>query len=563
MDSPSPLFARVLRARRSLLELSDEINRFLSGNGRPSVPADQSGKICFALMGQFNAGKSTLVNALLGRKVAETGASPTTRLARGYDLGDFHVLDLPGGGAREAEEREAEAALSQTHLVLYVALSSSGFDSRDLWADLGRLAERGIRFLVVINENTEPGLQESLLANFHSRAGEVLDLDDWEGKLFWVNAAAAEKARLATPPKRKLEAASGIVPLERQLFQALKGEFFHAIPRPEALVAALGEAEKVWAAQLKSRESERLAEALHLCQQTQDELAELADVIATEQLPHLRDGLLALLEKHLAGENQDELRRKAEEAKKEAGELIQRAFEAAVSAFDSRCLTRLQMLSARLGEAFPSSQAADGGRPRVSVSQFPQVERSPGASLGGLFQRLTEAAPLLSALLRTAGADAGPAAVVEATGQGAKTLAQQGGKQMAAMAGTVGREALEGGLGPLLAKAAAPVVLVCFAAFEVFTAVRKSAQEWEELQRAHRQALAEAERVTAEARNDFLAVAERAIADRLAPVIRQLRERLQAQGKQAGDLELSLAEATALRDRLKSLLAEFNAGSPA
>src|SRR3954464_14740320 len=100
-------------------------------------------------MGQYNAGKSTLINALMGERVAETGDSPTTRVARAYKLKDFFIVDLPGGDARLEEQEEALRAVGQAQAVLYV-VGSPKVDHRTVWDDLRWLEGRDVPFLVVI-----------------------------------------------------------------------------------------------------------------------------------------------------------------------------------------------------------------------------------------------------------------------------------------------------------------------------------------------------------------------------------------------------------------------------
>src|SRR5947209_4178738 len=104
----STLLGRLERARAECIQLAEEINRFLADSGRPTVQVVRAEQLRFALMGQFNAGKSTLVNALLGERVAQTGPVPTTRQVQIYEFRDFRILDLPGSDARVVEQQEAE-----------------------------------------------------------------------------------------------------------------------------------------------------------------------------------------------------------------------------------------------------------------------------------------------------------------------------------------------------------------------------------------------------------------------------------------------------------------------
>jgi GTP-binding protein EngB required for normal cell division len=90
-----------------------------SAAGPRDFPADGAPEI--ALVGRSNVGKSSLINALVGRIVARTSARPgKTRLVNIYrvrppGVPPFYVMDLPGfgyarGGAAAAREFEELAA---------------------------------------------------------------------------------------------------------------------------------------------------------------------------------------------------------------------------------------------------------------------------------------------------------------------------------------------------------------------------------------------------------------------------------------------------------------------
>ena len=72
------------------------------------LPADPRPKVLF--LGRSNVGKSSLINALLGRRLARTSATPGKTLSVNYFAVDGRLLfaDLPGYGyARVAKDEAA------------------------------------------------------------------------------------------------------------------------------------------------------------------------------------------------------------------------------------------------------------------------------------------------------------------------------------------------------------------------------------------------------------------------------------------------------------------------
>jgi len=71
-----------------------------SAAGASDLPRD--GLVEVALVGRSNVGKSSLINALVGRRIARTSAAPgKTRLANIYRVvrgRSFYLVDLPGYG---------------------------------------------------------------------------------------------------------------------------------------------------------------------------------------------------------------------------------------------------------------------------------------------------------------------------------------------------------------------------------------------------------------------------------------------------------------------------------
>ena len=81
-----------------------------------------SGKISVAVVGDFQIGKSTLVNALIGDNQAEMGRGrSTTKENRSYRLADdVELIDTPGFDAVLKDDATASDAIMTSNLVLFV-----------------------------------------------------------------------------------------------------------------------------------------------------------------------------------------------------------------------------------------------------------------------------------------------------------------------------------------------------------------------------------------------------------------------------------------------------------
>ncbi len=125
------------------------------------LPRDGAPEI--AVIGRSNVGKSTLINALVRRRLARTSAAPgKTRLANIYRVAGrgsvpFYLVDLPGFGFARGKREELEAVVREY---------------------FGRPAARIAALLLI--DSRHPGLQS--------------DIDAWK----WLASAADAAALVAT-----------------------------------------------------------------------------------------------------------------------------------------------------------------------------------------------------------------------------------------------------------------------------------------------------------------------------------------------------------------------------
>jgi GTP-binding protein len=203
---------------------------FVRSAVRPAdYPADGLPEI--AIVGRSNVGKSTLVNALTGLRLARTSAAPgKTRTANVYRLqGEndrpFHLVDLPGYGyaraARQARGGQSSAAgRRRASVEEFEALAQDYFGDRADVREGGASApqqksrRRPAAFAVLLLvDGRHPGLESDLrahdwLAALNVPLGVVATKMD---KLTRAERSRAQQAfeRAFTAPVLPLSAATG------------------------------------------------------------------------------------------------------------------------------------------------------------------------------------------------------------------------------------------------------------------------------------------------------------------------------------------------------------------
>lgn len=174
--------------------------------------------------GLYNAGKSTLLNALMGRAEAAMADHPETTVVAEYPWQGYVLLDTPGIDAPIKHEQVATQQLQDSEVVLFVVAAGGTIDEAATWDRLAQIVGSGRRVMLIvnnkagvqqdsrdyfsINDKLRQYLQNAALAH---GIGDILE----QVPIHWVNAKAALRGRVES--KEPLVEFSGILELEQAL----------------------------------------------------------------------------------------------------------------------------------------------------------------------------------------------------------------------------------------------------------------------------------------------------------------------------------------------------------
>jgi small GTP-binding protein len=172
------LQTQLAEARQLIRELSESLVRFGAADADQSALASSMAQLdelfLLVVVGEFNAGKSALINALAGEAVMPEGVTPTTArihlLKHGETPGsvasegiqmvtvaaelfrDVHIVDTPGTNAIVREHEELTARfLPRSDLVLFVTSADRPFTETER-AFLQSIRDWGKKIVIVVNK---------------------------------------------------------------------------------------------------------------------------------------------------------------------------------------------------------------------------------------------------------------------------------------------------------------------------------------------------------------------------------------------------------------------------
>ncbi|MUK37747.1 hypothetical protein GNP82_09300 [Aliivibrio fischeri] len=102
------------------------------------------------LYGAYNAGKSTLINVLLGEELAVVNDIPTTDKVDEFNWCGYKLLDTPGVNAPIEHEKTTNEQIKRSSVMLFV-IREGDQDSKDLYIRLFEMLALGKKVFIVLN----------------------------------------------------------------------------------------------------------------------------------------------------------------------------------------------------------------------------------------------------------------------------------------------------------------------------------------------------------------------------------------------------------------------------
>ena len=180
--------------------------------------------------GVYNAGKSTLINALAGKALARCDDIPTTDAVTAYSLGDIELLDTPGIDAPIEHEVISREQLEKSDVVVFVIGSRGVLEEKQTYCEIERILDKNKTLVFVLNAFDGQSEADSDIIAIRQRflsylrlhlSGQPALLTRLDGcHHFMINAQLAFMGKQSGD--QALVAFSGIEPLERQLIAVIQ-----------------------------------------------------------------------------------------------------------------------------------------------------------------------------------------------------------------------------------------------------------------------------------------------------------------------------------------------------
>ena len=236
-------------------ELFREINETKIKNTLPEI----------MVYGIYNAGKSSILNELIGSDVATVRDVPETDKVTYYDWQGYKLADTPGVSAPIAHENITQEHLKKADIVLFVMSTTGSNEKLDNYERMKMISDAGKKIIIVLNDkNGDMGRNDETIQLIKQKVAVNMrrvgiEKVDEKYCIVTVNAARAHKGRMEG--KLPLVTMSGISELKDVVLSELKHTSSFTVLRN-----AIGQLEEILAdfiAKLEQQENSALLKKMN------------------------------------------------------------------------------------------------------------------------------------------------------------------------------------------------------------------------------------------------------------------------------------------------------------
>ena len=169
--------------------------------------------------GIYNAGKSSIINELLGDDLAAVNDKPETDSVDEYEWNGYTIADTPGVGAPIKHEEVTTEHLRRADSVMFGMASTGSNEKNDNYRRLKAITDAGKKVIIIINDkNGDLGSNDQELGVIISKVKDNLrqyNLDSNDYVITIVNAKRARDGRIKNKPalieKSNIQELKGII----------------------------------------------------------------------------------------------------------------------------------------------------------------------------------------------------------------------------------------------------------------------------------------------------------------------------------------------------------------
>ena len=158
------------------------------------------------IYGIYNAGKSSILNELIGEDRAKVEDKPTTDVVTYYEWQGYKIADTPGVFAPIKHEQVTQAHLKKSDIVLFVMSTTGSNEKAENYRRMKDIADAGKKIIIVLNDkNGDLGTNDDAIQAIKLKVAKnmkqvgIADVDE-KYCIVTVNAELARQGRVENEP---------------------------------------------------------------------------------------------------------------------------------------------------------------------------------------------------------------------------------------------------------------------------------------------------------------------------------------------------------------------------